>query len=363
VRAARAALEEGGLTGEVIVADNGSDDGSGALAEAAGARVVSEPRRGYGSAYLAGFAAAQGRFIVMADADLTYDFSEIPRFVDALEAGADLVIGNRMDSIDRGAMPWHHRYIGNPVLTRFLNLLYGSGVRDAHCGMRALRRAALQRLELHSTGMEFASEMVIRATKERMAIDELTIEYHPRGGKSKLSPLRDGWRHLRLLLVHSPTALFLVPGGLMLLLGLIGTALVAADISILGRQWYLHTEIAAALLTIVGSQVISLGVSARAYGVYHLGEKPDRMFIWGSRHLRLETGLAIGAVLLLAGMVIAAVITATWIDRGFGNLGEERLAVVGALLIILGLQTIFSSFFLSILGMRRGEAGLGGDQE
>ena len=209
---ARTAFEGQGWEGEVIVADNGSDDRSAELARAAGALVVHEPRRGYGSAYRAGFAAAQGDYIVMADADLTYDFGDIPRFVTKLDEGADLVMGDRMKGIQPGAMPWLHRYVGNPVLTGILNLFFRTGVRDAHCGMRAVRRSALPRLDLRTTGMEFASEMVIRAGKERLEIEEIPIHYHPREGESKLSSFRDGWRHLRFLLVHSPTWLFIVPG-------------------------------------------------------------------------------------------------------------------------------------------------------
>src|SRR6185312_14080694 len=203
-----------GWQGEVIVADNGSDDRSAELAREAGALVVHEPRRGYGSAYLAGFAAARGEYIVMADADLTYDFADIPRFVEQLEAGAQLVMGDRMDNIHPGAMPWLHRYVGNPILTGVLNLFFRTGVSDAHCGMRGFRRDILPVLDLRTTGMEFASEMVIRASKEKLRIAEFPIEYHPRGGESKLSSFRDGWRHLRFLLVHSPNHLFILPGAL-----------------------------------------------------------------------------------------------------------------------------------------------------
>ncbi len=219
VRRARQALDANGIDGEIIVADNGSDDGSGKLAVGAGAQVVLEPERGYGSAYLAGFAAARGRYVVMADADLTYDFDEIPRFVGELEDGADVVIGNRMHHIHPGAMPWHHRYIGNPLLSGFLNLLFRTGVDDAHCGMRALRREVLPRLDLRTTGMEFASEMVIRAAKEKLVIRQFPIEYLPREGESKLSSFSDGWRHLRFLLVHSPNHLFILPGAIMAAVG------------------------------------------------------------------------------------------------------------------------------------------------
>src|SRR4051812_9086972 len=219
VTRAKRVLSDAGINGEVIVADNGSDDGSPELAKKAGALVVHEPRRGYGSAYLAGFAAARGEYVVMADADLTYDWNEIPHFVQKLNEGADLVMGDRMDNIHPGAMPWLHRYVGNPVLSGILNLFFRTGVRDAHCGMRGFRRNVLPKLDLRTTGMEFASEMVIRAAKEKLDIRQIPIEYHPRGGESKLSSFRDGWRHLRFLLVHSPTHLFLVPGAVMLVLG------------------------------------------------------------------------------------------------------------------------------------------------
>ncbi len=353
VRSARRVLEEHGISGEVVVADNGSEDDSAALATGAGARVVHEERRGYGSAYLAGFAAARGTYIITADADQTYDFNEIPRFLASLENGADMVIGNRMNNIVPGAMPWLHRYIGNPILSGFLNLLYRSGVHDAHCGMRALRRNTLPRLRLHSTGMEFASEMVVRAVKEDLAIAEFDIEYHPREGESKLSSFSDGWRHLKLLLVNSPTALFMVPGLVLLTIGFLGVLLSISGISLFGREWQIHATIAAALLTIVGAQVVALAISARTFAVYVLNEKPDRTIKWGSDHVRLETGLIAGGIVFLIGFVIDAVIVGIWINRGFGELSEERLLVFGSVLIILGLQAFFSSFFLSIIGLAR----------
>ena len=352
VERAREALDHQGWEGEVVVADNGSDDGSPNLATRAGAVVVHEPRRGYGSAYLAGFAAARGKYIVMADADLTYDFADIPRFVEKLDAGADLVMGNRMRGIQPGAMPWLHRYVGNPALTGILNLFFRTGVRDAHCGMRAVRREALPRLDLRTTGMEFASEMVIRAGKERLAIEEIPIHYHPREGESKLSSFRDGWRHLRFLLVHSPTWLFIVPGALMAFLGVLVAATVLLQLDIFGREWDLHSMVAGALLMIVGTQVLALGLCAHAYATYFMGEQ-DPWFDRMRARLRLEHGLMLGGVILAAGLVLAAVIAGTWIDRGFGELSEERLAVLAATLIIVGIQIFFSSFLLSILGLRR----------
>jgi glycosyltransferase involved in cell wall biosynthesis len=351
---ARRALEGNGFRGEVIVADNGSTDGSPELAAQAGARVVEEKRRGYGSAYLAGFAAARGNYIVMADADLTYDFAEIPRFVEQLEAGAELVMGNRMANIKPGAMPWHHRYIGNPLLTGTLNLFFRTGVSDAHCGMRAVRRQVLPQLDLRSPGMEFASEMVIRAAKLELDIREIPIEYHPRAGESKLSSFRDGWRHLRFLLVHSPTYLFLIPGALMAVLGFLIMLTVLSEVNIFGRQWDLHTMIAGTLLAVIGAQVLALGLAARAYGVWYLGER-DPWFQRMEARVRLEHGLLAGGAVLLVGFAVLTFIFVKWLGTGAGALAETKLGLLAATLVIVGLQIFFSSFLLSILGLRRNE--------
>jgi len=349
---ALAALRQGALDGEVIVVDNDSEDNSAELAAAAGATVILERRRGYGSAYLAGFAAARGRYIVMADADLTYDFGEIPTFVAKLDDGAQLVMGNRMDNIQPGAMTWLHRYVGNPVLTGLLNLFFRTGVRDAHCGMRALRRDVLDTLDLRTTGMEFASEMVIRAAKQHLAIAEVDIEYHPRGGESKLSSFRDGWRHLRFLLVHSPTYLFILPGTALAAVGTLISITVLANIDLLGRSWNIHALIGGALLTIIGTQVLALGLCAHAYGTYFMGEK-DAWFDAMRARFRLEHGLALGGIIMTAGFVTALIIVIKWIEHGFGALALENLAVVAFELLIVGLQIFFSSFLLSILGLRR----------
>jgi glycosyltransferase involved in cell wall biosynthesis len=352
VKRAWAAIEKAGLEGEVVVADNNSTDGSGPLAEGAGARVVHEPQPGYGSAYLAGFAAARGEYIVMLDADLTYDFEEIPHFVAELDKGAQLVMGDRMDNIHPGAMPWLHRYVGNPILTGILNLFFATGVKDAHCGMRGLRRDILPTLDLRTTGMEFASEMVIRASKEKLRIAEFPIEYHPRGGESKLSSFRDGWRHLRFLLVHSPTHLFMLPGLILTVLGSLIALTVVTQLNVLGRAWDLHTMVAGALLMIVGVQVVGLGLCAHAYGTYFMNEK-DPWFDRMRARFRLEHGLMLGGAVLFAGIAMGAAILWIWLGRGFGELSEERLAVLAATLVIIGLQIFFSSFLLSILGLRR----------
>jgi hypothetical protein len=240
------------------------------------------------------------------------------------------------------------------VLTGVLNLFFRTGVRDAHCGMRAIRRDALPGLDLRSPGMEFASEMVIRAAKNHLVIREIPIEYHPRAGESKLSSFRDGWRHLRFLLVHSPTYLFLIPGALMTVLGLLVMITVLGDINVFGRKWDLHTMIAGTLLTVVGTQVLALGFAARAYGVWYLGER-DESFQRMEARFRLEHGLLAGGAVLLVGLSLVTFIGAKWISRGGGELSETQLALLAATLVIVGLQIFFSSFLLSILGLRRNE--------
>ena len=351
VSRAHRVLVQSGLPGEVIVVDNGSEDGSAELARAAGATVVEEPRRGYGRAYLAGFAAAQGEYVVMIDADLTYDFDEIPRFVAELDEGAEMVIGDRMENIEPGAMSVTSR-IGNPLLTGFLNLLHPMPVRDAHCGLRAVRRDALASLELQSTGMEFASEMVIRAGKLDLDVRELPIKLHKRGGESKLSPFRDGWRHTRLILAHNPTALFIVPGLVMILLGAAVGATVFAQVSLFGRVWMVHTLIAGAALVIVGAQVLGLGICGRAYSVFVMGDR-DQLFERLGRRLGLEHGLLLGLVVLLAGFALGAALVAQWGANGFGTLAQERLAIVALTLVVVGIQIFFTSFLVSLLGLRR----------
>jgi glycosyltransferase involved in cell wall biosynthesis len=352
VTAALEALRRMEVPGEVVVADNNSEDDSAQIAERAGARVIVEQRRGYGSAYLAGFAASRGRYIVMADADLTYDFNEIPRFIDELEKGAEMVIGDRMDNIHPGAMPWLHQYVGNPILTGLLNLFFRTGISDAHCGMRALRRDVLPRLDLRTTGMEFASEMVIRASKEKLKIAEFPIEYHPRGGESKLSSFRDGWRHLRFLLVHSPNHLFIVPGAVLAGFGALVILITESGVNLFGRAWGVHAIIGGSLLMIVGTQVLALGLCAHAYGTYFMGER-DPWFDRMRSRFRLEHGLLLGGFFVLVGIVLGAIILVSWISHGFGSLSYERLAVVAASVLIVGIQIFFSSFLLSILGLRR----------
>ncbi len=244
------------------------------------------------------------------------------------------------------------RYIGNPLLSRFLNLLFHTGVSDAHCGMRAFASEHLERLDLRTTGMEFASEMVVRAAQAKLVIRELPIEYHPRGGESKLSSFRDGWRHLRFLILHSPKHLFIIPGAVIFAVGGLISVTVLAHVDVLGRQWEVHTLIGGSLLLIVGAQIVSLGLCALAYATYFMGEQ-DPWFEHMRARYRLEHGLMLGAAVACLGLAMLVVVVLEWIHAGFGSLAQERVAIAAATLVVLGIQIAFSSFLLSILGLRR----------
>jgi hypothetical protein len=287
----------------------------------------------------------------MIDADLTYDFEEIPRFVRELEEGAELVMGNRMQAVQPGAMSILSR-IGNPLLSGFLNLLFRTPVGDAHCGMRALRRDVLPRLALQATGMELASEMVIRAARSGLDIREVPIALHPREGESKLSPFRDGWRHLRLMLVYHPNFLFLLPGTLLGAAGVLLMALVFARASLFGHLFYVHTLIGGSLLVVVGTQLVGFGLCGRSYAVHQLGDQDPWLERMGKR-VRLEHGLLLGLAFMVAGFALGAVIVGHWIARGLGSLAEERVTILAATFLIVGVQTFFTSFLLSLLGLRR----------
>jgi hypothetical protein len=345
-------IERSGRTGEVIVVDNGSTDRSGAVAAEHGAIVVFEPRRGYGSAYLAGLAAARGELIVMGDADGTYPLAELHKFVDALANGDDLVIGSRFEgTIHEGAMPWSHRWIGNPILTGMLNRMFGVEVSDAHCGMRALRRSAVRRLDLHSTGMEFASEMVFKAFRHGLVVSEVPIDYFPRTGESKLSRYGDAWRHARFMLLYSPSWLYFVPGGVLIVLGLAGMLVLAqGPVDVLGKSWQIHTMLMFTAFTLLGAQVVQLGLFARTYAMTNMGERDELLERLG-RRVRLEYGLLAGAGLLLVGGVVLASIFVGWASEGFGDLGHEYATALGFTFVGLGVQVVFGAFFISLLRM------------
>jgi hypothetical protein len=345
---AREGFARASLTGEVVVADNGSTDRSVDIARAHGARVVHVPQRGYGAAYRGGFAAARGRIIVMGDSDDTYDFSRLGDLVARLENGADLVLGSRLKGdIEPGAMPWLHRYVGNPLLSATLNLFYRTRISDTHSGFRAFRREAYDRLALRTTGMEFASEMLIVAARSGWRIAEIPIAYHPRAGESKLRTFRDGWRHLRLLLLYSPTHLFTVPGLVMAALGFaILAALVGGPIEIGGRTFDFHLMFVGALLATLGTEVSLLGVFARSWRA-----RP--------RWFTLERGLTLALVTFLGGLGLNAWILVEWLAAGLGELMEVRKAIVGLTLMVVGTQIGFASFFLDVLRGLREEALVG----
>ena len=346
-------IRRSGRTGEVIVVDNASTDRSADVAAEHGAIVVREERPGYGSAYLAGLAVAQGDFIVMGDADETYPMQDLAPFVERLAEGDDLVMGSRFEGTIHGeAMPWLNRHIGNPILTGLLNVLFGVKISDAHCGMRAVRKDALPTLDLHSTGMEFASEMVFKAFRRKLRVSEIPIDYYPRVGESKLNRFGDAWRHVKFMLLYSPSWLYFVPGLTLLVLGILGAlALAAGPVEVLGRTWQIHTLFLFMFAILLGMQVVQLGIFARAFAAAHLGET-DRFVERAYGRLRLEHGLAGGGLLLLAGIVTLLAIFVSWAIGGFGELSHEYATAIGFTLVALGLQVILGSFFLSLLTMR-----------
>ena len=360
VRKAKASLKRLGIRGEIVVADNGSTDGSIEIAKSLGARVVRVELRGYGEALLAGFDAARGRYILMGDSDDSYDFSEIDGFIDRLRAGDELVMGTRLRGrILPGAMPWKNRYIGNPLLTWMLRRIYKSPVSDAHCGMRAVTKSAYKRMSMRSPGMEFASEMVVKAAKLGLLTSEVPITFHRdgRGRAPHLRPFRDGWRHVKLLLIYSPTALFLVPGGVLVLSGisLMVTQLFAPvdqPSSFLGFRLDFHWAILGSFLTLVGYQLILIHFFARVYSVTHRLREPDRMLGWALRVFTLNRVLILASLMVVIGLVLDVIVVWGWLRTDFGPLvsGHTRLFILGSTLLALGLQTTFSAFFFSILG-------------
>ena len=348
-------MQRHGIDGEVVVADNGSTDHSVEIAEALGARVVHQPLRGYGNAYLKGLAEARGQYLVMVDSDDTYEFEDIPNFVALLRAGKEFVNGNRFKGImAAGSMTWSHRYIGNPLLSGLLNIFFHTGLGDAHCGMRAFTREAYERMHVETPGMEFASEMVIHATKSGLEIAELPTNYYPREGESKLHSIRDGWRHLRFLLVYSPTHLFLLPGLFFFCLGLLGMGLLLRGPFVaFGRGWDVHVMILSALVTLLGYQVMSLGIYAKTFSLTLQFDDHDAVLDKLMRLFTLERGLAVGAAFLLFGLACLGSVYLQWVGNNFGALDAIRPSLLGMTLMTIGGQTVFSSFLLSLFNFRK----------
>lgn len=359
IRKALDAFAKNGIHGEVVVADNGSTDGSIEIAETAGARVVRVRKGGYGSALLGGIARSKGKFIVMGDADDSYDFSAVPDFVKKWREGYDVVMGNRFQGeIKPGAMPWHHKYIGNPGLSMLVNVLFRTGAGDSHCGMRGFTRAAFDQMDLRTTGMEFASEFIIKASQLGVRIGEIPVvlSKDKRGRPPHLRSFHDGWRHLRFMLLYAPNWLFLLPGGMLFALGLFLVFwLLPGPRQITQRiQIDLHTMIFGMIFTLLGAQIISVGFFAK---VFSYAERFDRRSVSLRRLLhrvKLEDGLLIGAISFVTGFVGCTSVFWKWAAGGFGSLYQVREILFWSMWLFLGVQAIFSSFFLSMLGISRG---------
>jgi len=358
ISSARTAIHRHGLSAEIIVADNGSEDGSPQLARRAGARVVRASERGYGSAIQAGIESARGAFVIIGDADLSYDFAEILPFVEKLRQGYDLVVGNRFrGGIDAGAMPWKHRYLGNPVLSAIGRLFFQAPVGDFHCGLRGLRRDAYARLGLRTAGMEFASEMVIKAALQGMRVTEVPTVLH-RDGRDRpphLRSWRDGWRHLRFMLLFSPRWLFLYPGAALMAGGIaVSVWLIGGPHLIGGVGFDIHTLLVAGFGCLIGYQLIVFAIFTRVYAMRTGFLPPQPLLNRMMRRITLETGVLAGAGLLLAGLFALGIAVASWRAVDFGALDPRvtmRALIPSLVLLAIGFQTVFASFFLSILGI------------
>ena len=357
IRKALAAISEAGSAGEVLIADNGSTDGSQKIAVEEGARLVEVPVRGYGAALMAGITAAHGKYVLMADADDSYNFFDLSKFLSSLDAGADLAMGNRFYDIAPGAMPFLHRYLGNPVLSMIGRVFFHVPVRDFHCGIRAFRRSAIMSLDLRTTGMEFASEMVVRASLGKLRISEVPTSLKPDGRTRAphLKTWRDGWRHLRFLLVYSPRWVFLYPGLLATVIGFAVTCWLLPGPRTLGYlRFDVDTLVYALGLLMIGIHSMAFAACGRIYamttGLLPIDEKTQRIF----KYINLERGLIISGLLLAIGFATAFLSVSLWFNASLGNLNPVlmlRITLPSVVAIILGLELAMLSFFLSLLGM------------
>ena len=358
IQKAQKAIEKDAISAEIIVADNGSTDGSQAIANELGARLVPVTRKGYGSALIGGIEAARGEFVIMGDADDSYDFTAIAPLIAKLRDGCDLVVGNRfLGGIEPGAMPWSHRWIGNPVLTFISRIFFHTPVGDMHCGLRGFRKEAYERMKLRAIGMEFASEMVIKASLKGMRIAQVPVALRP-DGRSRpphLRTWRDGWRHLRFMLLFSPRWLFLLPGLALFTAGLLaGAALEIGPVKVGRFGFDISTLLLAGFCCLIGYQLVVFAVFTKVFAMREGFHPPNAGYSQMFRYVRLETGLALGllmAVLGTAGLILAVL---SWQVLGFGALDPRatmREVIPAAVLLTLGVQTIFASFFLSILGI------------
>jgi hypothetical protein len=357
---AQAFLRRAGVHGEVVIADNGSTDGSQAIATAAGARVVPVPQRGYGSALIASIEAARGQFVIMGDADDSYDFSHLDAFLDRLRGGADLVMGNRFaGGIEEGAMPPLHKYLGNPVLSLIGRVFFRTRIRDFHCGLRGFSRDKMLALNLHTTGMEFASEVVVRSVLAGYRIEEVptTLSRDGRSRPPHLRSWRDGWRHLRFLLLYSPRWLFLIPGLALTVLGaLASVVLIVTPVTVGSVTFDIGTLLYANAALVVGVQAVSFALLTKVYAMEEGFLPRDRRLDRAASWFGLEMGLLTGGALIVLGLLAAILSVNFWQDRSFGQLDAAdsvRVIVPAVVGFVLGAQVCLNSFFLSILGLGR----------
>jgi hypothetical protein len=356
-------MQQAGVNGEVIIADNGSSDASQALARAAGARVVHVEEEGYGSALMGGIAAARSKYVIMGDADDSYDFSQLTPFLVKLRQGYDLVQGCRLPAgggtVSRGAMPLSHRWLGNPMFSFLARHWFRAPVHDIYCGMRGFTKSLFQRLDQRCTGMEFATEMIIRASLNKERIAEVPITLYPDGRKTRaphLKTVRDGWRTLRLFLICSPRWLFLMPGLALMVLGGIGYAIALPGVTLNGVTFDAHTLLFASLAVLCGYQAVVFAVLTKMFAVTEGLLPPDPRLEKAFQYITLETGLAAGAIALVAGFTLLFAAVLIWKAHGWGRLDYSqvmRVVIPGATLTALGFQTVLCSFFMSILGMKR----------
>jgi glycosyltransferase involved in cell wall biosynthesis len=343
-----------GIDGEIVVCDNGSTDASVAIAERMGARVVHQPLRGYGNAYLKGFASARGRYLVMGDADDTYDFTMIPQFVGALEGGQQFVTGSRYLGGGDAEITALHRYFGNPALTRILNLLFGTRYTDVYCGFRAFSRETYDAIRPVSPGMEFNLELAINAGLAGLRVHEIPIVLAPRKGESKLRTFRDGWRSLRMMLLYSPNKLFLAPGATLLVLGLaIHLAVLLGLVRFGGRPASGVTAVFATIFSVVGFEILSLGLHAKTYSWSRRFDRNNRALAAFYSHFKLETGLLLGAGLIAGGGAILIAIIVEWLRADLLPLPHPEWVSFAATLVIIGCSTLFSSLFISAMSISR----------
>ena len=352
-------IKDNSLNAEIIVVNNNSTDSTASILSSykkilPELVVVDEEKGGYGFAYLKGLATARGQYIFMADADGTYNFSQIPNFINKLEEGNDLVIGNRFsDKMEDDSMPWLHKYIGNPFLSSLVRLFFGVKIHDIHSGARAITHDALNKLTLYTGGMEFASEMIISATKKNLKIAEISIEYRKRIGESKLNSWADGWRHLRFILLYSPLILFFLPGLVIFLSGIILMyVFYFYEPIIFGIKFYTHPIFLFSLMIILGYQLILFSFFSKIYAITHLGDS-NRFIESIFRHITIEKSILIGAVITIIGIYLYVSIFKGWVSSGLGSLDEIKESIVGLTLIVFGVQTFFSSFMFSILGIKK----------